>query len=223
MEKKAEIIYQDDDILVVNKSAGVVCTKEGRNSDDTLEDWLKEKYGDRGIPRQGIVHRLDKGTSGLMVVAKTVEAREKLMASFKNRKISKKYIALIEGDLSFEGEIKMPIGRSNYGFGKFSVSETGKEAWTKFSLIQKYKYLNKIYSLIKIDLKTGRTHQIRVHFSYLKWPLVGDLVYGGRELFGLRRPFLQAAELQFEHPVSGQQMSFEVELANDLREVMEKL
>ena len=85
------------------------------------------------------------------------------------------------------------------------------------------KYLNKIYSLIKIDLKTGRTHQIRVHFSYLKWPLVGDLVYGGRELLGLRRPFLQAAELQFEHPVSGQQMSFEIELANDLREVMEKL
>lgn len=223
MEKKAEIIYQDEDILVVDKEAGVVCTKEGRNSDDTLEDWLKEKYGERGIPRQGIVHRLDKGTSGLMVIAKTVESREKLMKSFKERKINKRYLALVEGDLSFDGEIKMPIGRSNYAFGKFSVSETGKEAWTKFCLLKKYKYLNKIYSLIKIDLKTGRTHQIRVHFSYLKWPLVGDLIYGGKELFGLKRPFLQAAELQFEHPANGQQMSYKVELAKDLREVIEKL
>lgn len=223
MEKRAEIIYQDEDILVLNKEAGVVCTKEGRNSNDTLEDWLIEKFGERGIPRQGIVHRLDKGTSGLMLIAKTGVAREKLMASFKERKINKKYIALIEGDLSFEGEIKMPIGRSNYVFGKFSVSEMGKEAWTKFCLLQKFRYLNKIYSLIKIDLKTGRTHQIRVHFSYLKWPLVGDLVYGGKELFGLRRPFLQAAELQFDHPTSGQQMSFKVELADDLKEVIEKL
>jgi len=223
MEKKAEIIYQDEDILVVDKKAGVVCTKEGRNSNDTLEDWLKEKYGESKIPRQGIVHRLDKGTSGLMVIAKTVESREKLMKSFKERKINKRYLALVEGELSFDGEIKMPIGRSNYTFGKFSVTETGKEAWTKFCLLKKYKYLNKIYSLIKIDLKTGRTHQIRVHFSYLKWPLVGDLIYGGKELFGLKRPFLQAAELQFEHPANGQQMSYKVELAKDLREVIEKL
>lgn len=223
MEEKAKIVYQDDDILVLNKAAGVVCTKEGRDNSDTLEDWLMIKFGDNKLPRAGIVHRLDKGTSGLMVVAKTVDARNKLMEIFKSRNIKKTYIALIGGDLSENGEIKVPIARSRYVFGKFAASEEGKEAETHFKLKMKYRYLDKIYSLVEINLKTGRTHQIRVHFSYLGWPLVGDLTYGGKELLGLRRPFLQAAKLEFNHPITKKKLFFESDLAADLQDVLDKI
>ena len=223
MEEKAKIVYQDADILVLNKEAGVVCTKEGRENTETLEDWLIEKYGDNNLPRTGIVHRLDKGTSGLMVVAKTFEAREKLMNIFKKREIKKTYRALIGGDLSLNGEIKVPIARSRYVFGKFAVNEEGKDAETHFKVVKKYKYLNKVYSLVDINLKTGRTHQIRVHFSYLGWPLVGDFTYGGRELLGLKRPFLQAAKLEFKHPITEENLCFESSLASDLQEVLNQL
>jgi 23S rRNA pseudouridine1911/1915/1917 synthase len=223
MEEKAEIVYQDEDILVLNKKTGVVCTKEDYRSKGTLEDWLLEKFGDNKLPRQGIVHRLDKGTSGLMVMARTKEARNKLLEMFKKREIKKKYWALIEGDLPTSGEIKMPISRSKYVFGRFAVSDEGKEAETAFNLIKKYNYLGKFYSLVEIDLKTGRTHQIRVHFNYLKWPLVGDLTYGAKELFGLKRPFLQAKRLNFKQPMSGKELNFESELAEDLKVVLAKL
>lgn len=223
MEEKAEVVYQDEDILVLNKAKGVVCTKEDRRSQGTLEDWLIEKYGDNKLPRQGIVHRLDKGTSGLMVAARNSEARNKLMEMFKKREIKKKYWALIEGDLPKSGEIKMPISRSKYIFGRFAVSDEGKEAETAFNLIKKYQYLGKIYSLIEIDLKTGRTHQIRVHFSYLKWPLCGDATYGGKEILNLKRPFLQSKKISFRQPIKGNKLDFECELASDLKEVLEKI
>jgi 23S rRNA pseudouridine1911/1915/1917 synthase len=223
MEEKAKIVYDDKDILVLNKAAGVVCTKEGRGIADTLEDWLLEKFGDNGLPRAGIVHRLDKGTSGLMVVAKTIESREKLMDIFKKREIKKTYVALIGGDVSKDGEIKVPIARSRYVFGKFAANEEGKNAETHFKVVKKYKYLDRIYSLVEINLMTGRTHQIRVHFSYLGWPLVGDFVYGGKELLNLKRPFLQAKKLEFKHPINNQKMCFESDLAKDLQEVIDKL
>lgn len=223
MEEKAEIIYSDEDILVLNKRAGVVCTKEGRKEEGTLEDWLKEKFGDNDLPRMGIVHRLDKGTSGLMVVVKNAESRKKMLAVFKNREIKKMYLALVGGDVSSKGEIKVPIGRSNYTFGKFAVNALGKEAETHFKVIKKYEYLGKKYSLLEIDLKSGRTHQIRVHFSYLGWPLVGDKLYGGEELLGLTRPFLQSARMEFVHPNSGKKLIFESELAQDLQNLLDKL
>jgi len=223
MEEKAKIVYKDDGILILNKAAGVVCTKEGRDNSETLEDWLIEKFGKNKIPRQGIVHRLDKGTSGLIVVTRTQETRNEMLEIFKKRKIKKTYIALIGGDLSNSGEIKVPIARSRYTFGKFAASEKGKEAETHFKVVKKYKYLDKMYSLVEINLKTGRTHQIRVHFSYLGWPLVGDLTYGGKELLGLKRPFLQAKKLEFEHPITKKKLFFESDLATDLEEVLSKL
>jgi len=223
MENKAKIVYQDEEIFVVDKKAGVVCTKEDRRSVGTLEDWLLEKFGNNNLPRQGIVHRLDKGTSGLLVIARTAEARKRLMEMFKARKIVEKYVALVEGDLPMEGEVAMPIGRSRYVFGRFAVREDGKVARTCFTLLKKYYLEGKAYSLAEIDLKTGRTHQIRVHFSYLKWPLSGDLVYGGKELMGLKRPFLHSKSLSFKHPVSKKMLSFESELASDLKEVLGKL
>lgn len=223
MEEKAKVVYLDDEIIVLDKKTGVVCTKEGRSVKDTLEDWLVEKFGDNDLPRKGIIHRLDKGTSGLMVVVRTKEAREKMLECFKKREIRKTYLALIEGDLSRDGEIKVPIARSKYTFGKFAVSEEGKMAETSFQLLRKYKIGDKVYSLIEINLKTGRTHQIRVHFSYLKWPLVGDLIYGGMVLLDLKRPFLESIKLEFRHPINNKLLSFEGELASDLKELLSKL
>lgn len=223
MEEKAKIIYQDKDILIINKKSGVVSTKEGRKDKETLEDWLIQKFGKNDLPRQGVVHRLDKGTSGLMVVVKNTETRNEILEMFKKREIKKTYLALVEGDLPKDGEINVPINRSKYVFGKFTVSEDGKVAETSFKLLKKYYRDNKVYSLIEIDLKTGRTHQIRVHFSYLKWPLVGDLTYGGTKLLGLSRPFLESIKLEFKHPETGANLSFEGELASDLKELLAKL
>lgn len=223
MEEKAKIIYQDNEILILNKNSGVVSTKEGGKDRETLEDWLIYKFGENDLPRQGIVHRLDKGTSGLMVVARTKETRSKMLEMFKKREIKKTYLALVEGDLSREGEINVPINRSKYVFGKFAVSEEGKVAETSFKLLKKYYFNDKTYSLIEINLKTGRTHQIRVHFSYLRWPLVGDLTYGGKALLGLSRPFLESIKIEFKHPRTGAKLSFEEELAVDLKEVLTKL
>jgi len=220
MEEKAKIVYEDEDVLVLNKKAGVVCTKEGRKSGNTLEDWLLEKFGDKKLPRQGIVHRLDKGTSGLMVVAKNAKSREELLKMFKKHQIIKRYWALIEGDLSKEGEINMPIARSKYVFGKFTVRDDGKNAQTSFKCLKKYSKEGKFYSLVEINLLTGRTHQIRVHFSFLKWPLVGDTIYGGHDQWNLKRPFLQSKKLEFKQPITGKELSFECELDKELEEVL---
>jgi 23S rRNA pseudouridine1911/1915/1917 synthase len=165
------------------------------------------------------VHRLDKGTSGLVVIAKNENVLTNLKSQFKNRRILKRYICLVSGDATFDGEINMPIGRSKYGFGKFGIDPEGKEAWTIFKLIKKYKKMGKYFSLLEINLKTGRTHQIRVHMSYLGWPLVGDKVYGGSTV-DLNRPFLHAAFIQFEHPISKKNISFKSDLPNDLLSVL---
>ena len=152
-----------------------------------------------------------------MVVAKNSKYREKLLKLFKNRQIKKIYWALIEGELPEKGEIKVPIGRSRYKFGRFAVREDGKKAETHFRVIKKYFFKDKYYSLVEVDLKSGRTHQIRVHFSYLGWPLVGDETYRGHELMGLKSPFLVAKKLAFD------KYSFEIELPDNLNKILEQL
>lgn len=211
---KVKIIYEDNDVLLVEKPAFLVTTKERKNENNTLEDYLRDKFPNQ-LPRNGIVHRLDKGTSGLVLVAKTEVALNELKKQFKDRLVKKKYYALVGGDLSYDGTIDVPIGRSKYSFGKFAVNVDGKKARTEFKLISKYKKNNKHYSLVDIDLKTGRTHQIRVHFSYLRWPLVGDKQYGG-ETSDLNRPFLHAYFVSFMHPINKQKLEFNIDLANDL-------
>jgi 23S rRNA pseudouridine1911/1915/1917 synthase len=116
----------------------------------------------------------------------------------------------------------MPIASSKYAFGKFGVNEEGKRALTKFNLVKKYRSGGKVYSLLDIDLKTGRTHQIRVHLSYLRWPLVGDKIYGGDKIDGLKRPFLHAYKIIFKHPISGNNVEIKIDLAKDLNEVLHK-
>lgn len=212
--EKTKIIFEDENLMVVEKPTGLTTTKERIGEGWTLEDELKQLRPNK-LPRNGIIHRLDKGTSGLVIVAKEEESLINLKSQFKSRRITKKYICLVSGNATFNGEINMPIGRSKYGFGKFGIDIEGKEAWTMFKLVKKYKREDKYFSLLEINLKTGRTHQIRVHMSYLGWPLVGDKVYGG-SIFDLNRPFLHAAFIQFRHPKSGENISFNSELPTDL-------
>lgn len=219
--EKVKVIFENDDFLVVEKPAGMTTTKEKKNESGTLEDWLREKYLNK-LPRNGIVHRLDKGTSGIILVARNEKSFDNFKKQFKNRTVKKQYYCLVGGDTSRDGSINMPINRSKYVFGRFGVDVDGKPSLTEFNLIKKIRINNKIYSLLKIDLKTGRTHQIRVHMSYLKWPLVGDWLYGGEKIEGLDRPFLHAFRIQFFDPSSEEIRKFEIDLPTDLKMILEK-
>ena len=219
--EEVKIIFEDKEMMVVEKPSLMTTTKERKEEDGTLEDYLRE-IRPNNLPRNGILHRLDKGTSGLVMVAKTEEAFNDLKRQFKERSLTKKYYCLVGGDVAFEGEIDMPIARSKYVFSKFGVNEEGKKALTKFNLVKKYKNEGKIYSLLDIDLKTGRTHQIRVHLSHLRWPLVGDKVYGGENVLGLKRPFLHAYKIIFKHPINGQKVELKIDLPKDLNEILKK-
>lgn len=216
METKPKIIFEDDNFLVVNKPSGMVTTKEKKNEEGTLEDFLRFKRPNN-LPRNGVMHRLDKGTSGLVLVSKNEAAFKSFKDQFKKRSLTKKYYCLVGGETSQDGSINWPIGRSDYSFGKFAVKVDGKPSLTEFKLIKKYELLGKKYSFLEINLKTGRTHQIRVHLSYLKWPLVGDRLYGG-ETGLLTRPFLQAFYLEINDPISGDRRSFVSELDGDLKD-----
>lgn len=215
-DEEIKIIYEDEEILVLDKPAGVVVTREGVNTGITLEDWVKSRWNwAENLPRGGIVHRLDKGTSGVLVLAKGIESLTNLKKQFKDRLIKKKYIVMVGGNLPSDGEINMPIGRSKRAFGRWEVGVDGKVSVTKFKRIGRYLRGGKNFGLLEIDLMTGRTHQIRVHMNYLGWPVVGDLVYGGDGSV-ITRPFLHAWKLKFSHPGTGVEMEFESGLATDL-------
>lgn len=218
---EVKIIFEDNDLMVVEKPPLMTTTKEKKGEIGTLEDYLME-IRPNNLPRNGIIHRLDKGTSGLVLVAKTEAGFVGLKKQFKERSLTKKYYCLVGGDTSFDGSIDMPISRSKYSFGKFAVNADGKNALTLFKLVGKYRKDGKIYSLLEIDLKTGRTHQIRVHLSHLRWPLVGDKVYGGELVDGLNRPFLHAFNVIFKHPINGNEINLKIDLPTDLRDVLKK-
>lgn len=213
--EKVKIIFEDDNLLVVEKPPMMTTTKERKGEGKTLEDYIR-KIRPNNLPRNGIIHRLDKGTSGLILIAKKEDSFLNLKKQFKERKVIKKYYCLVSGDVPFEGRIEMPIARSKYSFAKFGIDVDGKKALTEFKVIKKYKKNNKIYSLLEVNLKTGRTHQIRVHLNYLRWPLVGDLVYGGEKVNGLERPFLHAYQMIFKHPINNKEIKLEIDLAFDL-------
>lgn len=195
-EKKIKVIFEDKDLLVLDKPSGWVTTKENNKSLNNIERWLEQNYKNN-LPRNGIVHRLDKGTSGVLIVAKTEKVLLEMKRKFKNREVIKKYIALVEGDLPMVGEMNLPIGRSKYKFGKFGVNPDGKKAVTKFKVIKKFEQNGMVISMVDIDLLTGRTHQIRVHFSYLGWPILGDTVYGSRDKT-IGRPILHCRLISFD-------------------------
>ena len=220
-----EIVYEDSDIIVVNKPKGLVVHPANGNPDGTLVNAImavcKESLsGIGGELRPGIVHRLDKDTSGLLIVAKNDKAHIEMSRQIKNREVKKVYIALVKGVIKEnEATIDMPIGRSPKDRKKMAVIKDGKEAITHFKVIKRYEN----YTLLEIKIDTGRTHQIRVHMAEIGYPIVGDMVYSnGKNEFGVKGQCLHAKSLDFKHPVTKKQMHLEADLPEYFKNILEK-
>lgn len=241
------IIFEDDSLLVIDKPAGLVVDESETQKKGTLQEILRDEYGIHS-ERSGIVHRLDKDTSGVLVVAKTREALENLQKQFKERVVKKEYVALVHGHLKKGAVVNKPIGRNPGNRERFVVLEEGKPAITEFIPIERLEFsgqrlieifsdltkpaMRKLdakrysnYTLIKCLPQTGRTHQIRVHLKYLGFGIVGDSKYAGRKVSRLDkrwcpRQFLHAAKLGFKHPESGQWIEFKSPLPEDLQKAL---
>lgn len=219
-----DIIYEDADIVIINKSQGMVVHPGAGNPNGTLVNALlyhiKDLSGINGEIRPGIVHRLDKDTSGILVVAKNDEAHVKLSEQLQDRSVKRKYYALVHGVLPHEhGTIDAPIGRDPKDRQKFTVIRDGKDAISHFKVLERFKD----YSLLEVSLETGRTHQIRVHLNYIEHPVAGDKIYGPRKSLEGKGQFLHARRLEFIHPRTGETMSFEAELPELYKETMDRL
>ena len=221
-----EVIYEDSDIIVVNKPKGMVVHPANGNPDGTLVNAILALCKDNlsgigGEIRPGIVHRLDKDTSGLLIIAKNDLAHKNISEQIKNRQVKKIYIALVKGNVAEdEATIDMPIGRSTKDRKKMAVRKDGKTAITHFKVLKRY---NK-YTLLEIKIDTGRTHQIRVHMAEIGHPVVGDMVYSsGKNEFGIEGQMLHAKSLDFRHPVTGKEMHLEADLPQYFVDVLNKL
>lgn len=218
-----KIIFEDNALLVLDKPSGLVVNRAETQKEETLEDWLAGKIP--GVLRSGIVHRLDKDTSGLLVVAKTQEAMASLQAQFKGREVVKKYLALVHGKVTPEsGTIDAPLARNPFNRMRFGVFPGGREAKTDYRVLRQFADL----TYLELSPHTGRTHQIRVHLKYINHSIVSDSIYGGRknyqaDLSFCPRLFLHATFLQIKHPVSGERREFESPLPTDLQGVLDKL
>lgn len=221
-----DIIYEDDDIIVVNKQKGLVVHPANGNPDGTLVNAIMNICKDSlsgigGEIRPGIVHRLDKDTSGLIIIAKNDKAHINLSQQIKNREVKKTYIALVRGVISEnEATINMPIARSTKDRKKMAVSKDGKNAITHFKVLKRYDR----YTLVEVKIETGRTHQIRVHMSHIGYPIVGDTVYSnGKNPFGVIGQMLHSQKLTFRHPITNKELSLEAPLPTYFIEVLNKL
>jgi 23S rRNA pseudouridine1911/1915/1917 synthase len=228
------IVYQDSDLIVIDKPAGMVVHPAAGHASGTLVNALLHHVDDLsgigGEKRPGIVHRLDRGTSGLMVVAKNDAAHEELSRQFSDREVEKEYIALVWGEVQAGRRIDAPIGRDPVNRKKMSAkARRSREAVTRIVKTQKF---GVVLTLANIAIYTGRTHQIRVHLSAIGHPIVGDSLYGGvhrrvpgdmRAITHLTRPFLHAARLVFTHPTENRRMEFTSPLPEDLQRVLDEL
>ncbi|GHO42525.1 RluA family pseudouridine synthase [Ktedonospora formicarum] len=221
-----DIIFEDADLLIINKPAGMVVHPAPGNYDGTLVNALVAQYPelqqDENDTRPGIVHRLDKDTSGLLMVAKNAQARASLVEQMKQQTIVKRYQALVEGNISLDqGSIDAPIGRDSRNRQMMAITVTeGREARTHFRVLQRFRR----HTLVLVQLETGRTHQIRVHFKAIGHPVVCDQTYGsGHKLpdLHLQRQFLHAYQLDLAHPRTGEALHFEAPLPPDLQEVLD--
>lgn len=222
------VVYEDADLVVIDKPAGLVVHPGAGNAEGTLVHGLLARYpeiaGVGDADRPGIVHRLDSGTSGLMVVARTETARQALVEALSERNVTRQYRALSWGEVEgLDGVIDAPLGRSTRERTKMAVVADGREARTRYEVADRFTMPAKL-TLLECTLETGRTHQIRVHLAAIGHPVVGDTRYGrARPALRCERPFLHAERLAFAHPVSGEQMAFTSELPADLRAVLAKL
>lgn len=228
-----DIVYQDDDIIVINKPAGLVVHPAAGNYTGTLLNALLYHFPDNAaLPRAGIVHRLDKDTTGLMVVARSLAAHTDLVAQLQDRTVHREYEAVVRGVMTGGGVVDAPIGRHPQNRLKMAVVRGGRPSVTHYRVLHRYK----AHTHIRLNLQTGRTHQIRVHMSHQHFPLVGDDLYGGglklpkscpvaleNVLRAFRRQALHARQLGLIHPVTGEYMEWEVPLTADFRGLLDSL
>ena len=221
-----EILYEDNDMIVVNKPKGMVVHPANGNPDGTLVNAIMSICKDSlsgigGEIRPGIVHRLDKNTSGAIIIAKNDKAHINLSEQLKNHEIKKTYIALVRGVVKENNAtINMPIGRSKKDRKKMDVDKNGKEAITHFKVLKRYKDC----TLLEINIETGRTHQIRVHLSHIGYPIIGDEVYSnGKNKWNIEGQCLHAKSLDFKHPITGKEMHIEAELPEYFQKILEEL
>lgn len=221
-----DIIYEDSDIIVVNKPKGMVVHPANGNPDGTLVNAIlsickNSLSGIGGELRPGIVHRLDRDTSGLIIVAKNDKAHINMSEQIKERNVKKTYIALVRGNVpEEEATINMPIGRSTKDRKKMAVTKNGKQAITHFKVLKRYSK----YTLLEIKIETGRTHQIRVHMAEIGYPVVGDAVYSnGKNEFGIEGQMLHAYKLEFMHPITNKHMELTAPLPQYFEEILKKL
>ena len=228
-----DIVFEDDDIIVINKPRDFVVHPGAGTPDGTVLNALLHHYPDIAeVPRAGIVHRLDKDTTGLMVVAKTVPAQTRLVRALQKRNITREYEAIAIGRMTAGGKVDQPIGRHSTKRTLMAVAPMGKPAVTHYRVAERFRE----HTRIRLRLETGRTHQIRVHMSYLQHPLLGDIAYGGRariptgaseELTAMIRGFdrqaLHAVMLRFEHPITGEVLEFHAPVPDDMVVMTEAL
>ncbi len=229
------IVFEDQNLLVINKSAGMVVNRSDTTGNvETLQDMVQsrvdlKKGSEEFLSRGGIVHRLDRETSGLLLVAKNQESFDNLQAQFKNREVKKEYIALAHGEVvPKKSEINVPVGRLPWNRTRFGVLAGGRQSLTEYEVIEERKHEEEILSLLVLKPKTGRTHQIRVHLKYINHPIFSDFMYAGRKVSRkdrkiLDRVFLHASSIKFKHPVTGKDLSFAIPLAEELRETLKLL
>jgi len=254
MEPK--IVFEDEEILVLEKPAGMVVNRAESAKGETVQDWVEEKLKTQNSKlkttaqksklgnkyfweRGGIVHRLDKETSGLLLVAKTPEAFENLQKQFKERRVEKHYLALVHGLVEpKEGEIRAPVGRLPWNRERFGVLAGGRSAKTRYKVLRYLKRSdlpagqtspeNIVFSLLELKPETGRTHQIRVHLKFWGHPIVADEFYAGRKTSRRDREwcprlFLHASFIVFVHPKTGKKMEFSLPLPSDLKKALDQL
>jgi 23S rRNA pseudouridine1911/1915/1917 synthase len=228
-----DVVYEDDDLLVVNKPSGLVVHPGAGNVSGTLMNGLLAHAPQlESVPRAGIVHRLDKDTSGLLLVAKSLPAHTALVRELAERAISRQYLAICNGVLTGGGTIDAPIDRHPVDRTRMAVRDNGRPAVTHFTVIERFR----AHTFVNVVLETGRTHQIRVHFAHRRHPLLGDPVYGGRlalpagasealrdALRAFRRQALHATRLELKHPVRGGDLSFEVPPPEDFETLLQTL
>jgi 23S rRNA pseudouridine1911/1915/1917 synthase len=219
-----EIVYEDADVAVINKPQGMVVHPSAGHPNGTLVNaliyHLNSLSSINGVIRPGIVHRIDKDTSGLLMVAKNDQAHEDLAKQLKDKTSLRKYVALVHGVIPHDkGVIRAPIGRSTVDRKMQAVVDNGKDAVTHFQVLERYDE----YTLVELQLETGRTHQIRVHMQYIGYPLVGDPVYGLKRTIKGNGQFLHAKLLGFTHPSTGEKMVFEAPLPEIFKKTLAKL
>jgi 23S rRNA pseudouridine1911/1915/1917 synthase len=217
-----KVVHQDADLIVIDKPAGLIVHPGAGNPEGTLMNGLlAHAPALRQVPRAGIVHRLDKDTSGLLVVAANLSAQANLAAQLAARTVKRRYLALVQGDPPSQGTIDAAIGRDPRLRTRMAVSSRGKEARTRYRVIERFGHA----ALVECFLDTGRTHQIRVHFQHIRHPIVGDPVYrrGTRNIIPFPRQALHAAALELEHPASGKHMAWSSPLPADMKKLLAKL